>query len=325
MKLFPKNPPYWTIAIIAWIVRFIRMTLRNNLEDKANLFSKKNKPSTENGKRKTVNGHPSTENRHPSTENGQRSTVNGKPSTENGPPSTENGKRKTENRPPSTENRQRSTVNGQRSTENGPPSTENGKRSTVNGQPSTENRPPSTVNGKRSTAVIIALWHNRLLFTTALFPHWYRKNLTTVASSSRDGGYATSFVKNFGLQVVRGSSSKNAVRAVIGLKKALEGGSSVAITVDGPRGPKYKVQQGIIYLAAKTKIPIIPVALNSSSYWQLGGWDKTQIPKPFSKTNLVIGKPIHINLGENEKLSTETKEKYSKLLEKELLKITKDP
>ena len=64
------------------------------------------------------------------------------------------------------------------------------------------------------------------------------------------------------------------------------------ITPDGPRGPAYSVQKGAIWLARSTGARVVPVSLNMRSPWRLKGWDRTQVPKPFSRGELVIGAPL---------------------------------
>ena len=84
------------------------------------------------------------------------------------------------------------------------------------------------------------------------------------------------------------------MNAVNGAVRALEAKRYVAFTPDGPRGPRYQMSSGPIYLASRFQIPVYPVAVNYSSYWELKSWDRFQIPKPFAKVTLVIGEGIHI-------------------------------
>lgn len=81
---------------------------------------------------------------------------------------------------------------------------------------------------------------------------------------------------------------------MIEMIRMLRSGTSLAITPDGPRGPCYKMDPGLIKLAAKTQTPIVPATINYSSYWELKTWDKFRIPKPLSKVTLTISKPILI-------------------------------
>lgn len=141
--------------------------------------------------------------------------------------------------------------------------------------------------------VIFSCWHNRLLFTPLMFPRQFRRNTAGLASYSRDGEYAAGLLKVYGMKTVRGSTSRGGYKALARLKQTIEAGNSVAITPDGPRGPRYEAQPGAVILALKTGAPIVPLAINAPKRWELNGWDKTQIPKPFSHLDLHIGEPIY--------------------------------
>lgn len=150
--------------------------------------------------------------------------------------------------------------------------------------------PNDSLETAKNQACIFTLWHNRLLFGIALFPRWVRQNTVAIASKSKDGGFAASYAKAFRIRSVRGSSSRGGARALIQLRKSILAGHHTAITIDGPRGPMYKAQPGAAFLAGATQAPIIPISVNSDRYWSLKSWDKTQIPKPFAKITLQVGK-----------------------------------
>ncbi len=139
-----------------------------------------------------------------------------------------------------------------------------------------------------------ALWHNRLLITPVTLPRRKRRMMAILASDSRDGEYAARYMRFFGFRVVRGSSSKGGAKAVRLLKRELKRGFSVALTPDGPRGPRYQVQPGVVALSQMTGRPVVPVILNGFRRWELKGWDRTQIPKPFSRVELILGEPITV-------------------------------
>ena len=141
---------------------------------------------------------------------------------------------------------------------------------------------------------IAVTWHNRLMFFPLMFPKKLRNCTSAVISASRDGQYVADLVHWMGIESIRGSSSRKGMNAVNGAVKALEAGRYVAFTPDGPRGPRYHMSKGPIYLASRFQVPVYPVAVNYSSYWELKSWDRFQIPKPFAKVTLVIGEGIHI-------------------------------
>jgi len=140
--------------------------------------------------------------------------------------------------------------------------------------------------------VVFILWHNRIIFVPDCFPARVRLHCAALVSGSRDGEYAASLIRCFGLQTVRGSSSRGGSRALLELKSILEQDTSVVFALDGPRGPRYEAQPGPAFLSRTARRPIVPVSLNAPRRWELPGWDRTQIPKPFSKVELLIGAPI---------------------------------
>ena len=169
--------------------------------------------------------------------------------------------------------------------------------------------------------VIGVLWHNRVSLLAGFFPAEMRRNCAALASASRDGEVAARALQAFGFQVVRGSSSRGGYQALLELKRTLlEEKTTIAITVDGPRGPRYEVHPGAIMLAEMTGLPIIPLSLNAPRRWELKGWDHTQIPKPFSRVRLVVGEPFHVPSG----LSSEQRDAECRRLREALLAITVD-
>lgn len=144
------------------------------------------------------------------------------------------------------------------------------------------------------SAAVAVVWHNRLLFFPAMFPKKLRSRTVAIISASRDGQYITDLVSQFGVKAVRGSSSRKAVQVLHGAMRNLQKGSMLAFTPDGPRGPKYRMSKGPIHVASTLGAPIMPIAVNYSSYWELKSWDNFQIPKPWAKITLVMAPLIDI-------------------------------
>ena len=115
-----------------------------------------------------------------------------------------------------------------------------------------------------------------------------------MSSNSYDGEYMGRIIGKFGFVAVKGSSSRNAVRALLGLRRALEEGWTVAFTLDGPRGPRHKVKPGPVALARSTGIPMSMFHVAVDRAWVLNSWDRMMIPKPFSRVLLRFGKLIHV-------------------------------
>ena len=146
--------------------------------------------------------------------------------------------------------------------------------------------------------VIVVLWHNRILFGAGCFPLALRRRAAVLISASRDGEYASRVVQHFGLRVVRGSSSRRGFRALRELTQCLEEGTSVVLAVDGPRGPRYQPHAGAVALAAACNVPIVPISINAVKRWELRSWDRTQIPKPFSRIRVVVGEPLRVTVAD---------------------------
>ncbi|MBQ9502527.1 MAG: lysophospholipid acyltransferase family protein [Lentisphaeria bacterium] len=177
--------------------------------------------------------------------------------------------------------------------------------------------------GYRSTGrgMIGLAWHNRLLFFPVLFPAETRRHTTAVISASRDGQYIADFAAQFGLESLRGSSTRGGAAAQLGAVQAIRAGKNVIFTPDGPRGPRYVIKRGPVQLAGITGAKIVPLAINASSCWSLHSWDGFQIPKPFSKLTLVIGEGIDVPPG----LDDAGIELWRRKVEAALLAITQDP
>lgn len=134
--------------------------------------------------------------------------------------------------------------------------------------------------------VIFAVWHGRLLPLTYFHRH---RNITAIISQSEDGEYIARVVEGWGYRTVRGSTSRGGSGALRSLVKAARAGESLAITPDGPRGPRQRLQPGVITAAQLTGLPIIPIACGASRAWWPGGWDRFCVPKPFARVRVMYG------------------------------------
>lgn len=166
--------------------------------------------------------------------------------------------------------------------------------------------------GKR---VCYVLWHGRLL---ALGYAFRGQGVRILSSQHRDGEVSTRTVKRMGYTVTRGSSTRGGVRAIRELIEASKI-HDLALTPDGPKGPVCKVQLGVVYLASRAQIPMIPIASSSQSVWKLASWDSFQVPRPFSRVVVILGDPIQIpNDCDSQELAA-----ISLNLEEELNRITR--
>ncbi len=177
--------------------------------------------------------------------------------------------------------------------------------------------PENQLKTRRPPAVTVT-WHNRLLFFPLMFPKRLRKLTVAVISASRDGQYVVDLVKQMGVGSLRGSSCKKGVNALHGAFAAIRENKFVAFTPDGPRGPCCHMSLGPVFLSSQTGVPVIPIAINYSSYWQLRSWDGFRIPKPWAKVELVVGSPVVVPAG----LGPEGLEEWRLKLEKALNDIS---
>jgi lysophospholipid acyltransferase (LPLAT)-like uncharacterized protein len=154
------------------------------------------------------------------------------------------------------------------------------------------------LDGTQSGPLIGALWHNRL---AVAMPMWKwgaarrpAAGLAALISASRDGGLLARVFERFGVRPVRGSSSRRGAQALLELTSALKDNFHIAITPDGPRGPKYKVQPGVISLAQISGVGILPSGVFIRWKWRLKSWDGFQIPMPFTRCDVVFGPPVYV-------------------------------
>jgi lysophospholipid acyltransferase (LPLAT)-like uncharacterized protein len=139
--------------------------------------------------------------------------------------------------------------------------------------------------------LIISFWHACIIPATYIFRN---VGIRVMSSNSYDGEYMGRIIHKFGFVAVKGSSSRNAVRALLGLRRALREGLPVAFSLDGPRGPRYKVKPGPVSLARSSGVPLTMFHIAVERAWVLNTWDRLIIPKPFSRVLMRFGKLIPI-------------------------------
>jgi lysophospholipid acyltransferase (LPLAT)-like uncharacterized protein len=172
---------------------------------------------------------------------------------------------------------------------------------------------------------IFCLWHNRLASCIKVLeqhrrPHNSGAGMAALVSASRDGAFLAGVLERFDVQPVRGSSSRRGAQALLELTTWAERGHDLTITPDGPRGPRYQIHDGIISLAQMTGLPIVPVALNLNWKIQLKSWDRFQIPLPFARCEIVVGKILRVPRD----ISDAERESLRQRLETEMRAISKD-
>jgi lysophospholipid acyltransferase (LPLAT)-like uncharacterized protein len=155
--------------------------------------------------------------------------------------------------------------------------------------------------------IIYVVWHGRILLAPWV-NEWLRRTsgartVCVLASRSRDGEMVARYARRFGLDVVRGSSSRGGAAAVRALVACLRGGEDVTIVPDGPRGPRGYMQSGAVTLAALSGAPVVPLAVGARPAWRLRTWDALLVPAPFGRCVAVFGPPLFVTRAADRELA----------------------
>ena len=137
---------------------------------------------------------------------------------------------------------------------------------------------------------IWCFWHRSVLPATYRFRN---QGLAVMTSRSFDGEYIARIIQKLGFIPVRGSSSRGAVGALLGMRQQLEQGHGTVFTIDGPRGPRYVAKPGPVLLAKKTGVPISCFYVAVERAWLLNSWDQMIVPKPFSRAAIYASSPMY--------------------------------
>jgi len=139
--------------------------------------------------------------------------------------------------------------------------------------------------------LIYSFWHDCIFASTYI---WRDLQVRVMSSDSFDGEWMGRIIRKFGFVKVRGSQSRGAVRALLAFRREIEQGWVVAFTIDGPRGPRYVAKPGPVVLARATGVPMVVYHIGIEEGWVLPTWDRSIVPKPFSKALLRISRLIHV-------------------------------
>ena len=145
---------------------------------------------------------------------------------------------------------------------------------------------------------IYALWHGRLLYLPFLY-RW-QERLYSLVSPSTDGEIIARTLSMFGVRTIRGSSYKSGSKAFRELIRIVRDKGRVFITVDGSRGPVFKVQKGILHLAKISGKPILPITYGAEKAHVFKSWDRFIIPHPFTRVVVIYGEPLYVHRDSSE-------------------------
>ena len=138
---------------------------------------------------------------------------------------------------------------------------------------------------------VYAFWHRCVLPASYYFRN---RDIAVMTSRSFDGEYIARIIRRLGFIPVRGSSSRGAVGALLGMHEQIEAGHVAAFTIDGPRGPMYVAKPGPVLLARNTRTPLFAFYVAVDRAWVLNSWDRMVIPKPFSRAVICMSRAIPV-------------------------------
>ena len=136
---------------------------------------------------------------------------------------------------------------------------------------------------EQGSPVIFAFWHGQLLPLV----HYHRnEGIVVLVSEHDDGEYITRVIERNGFGTVRGSSTRGGTRGLKGLVRAARAGRDLALTPDGPKGPRGEFKPGALAVAQITGLPVIPLAVGASRGWRFRSWDGFLVPQPLSEITI---------------------------------------
>jgi lysophospholipid acyltransferase (LPLAT)-like uncharacterized protein len=161
-----------------------------------------------------------------------------------------------------------------------------------------------------------AFFHDQLLLMTySYLGQAYGRRLAVLSSRHRDGEYVASTLQRFGHLMVRGSTGRGGAAGLVEMIRHLRAGRDAAFATDGPRGPRHRVQIGVVEAARLGRAPIVPVALGVSRGRRLGSWDRFLVPRPFARGVFVYGEAIAVEPGAGREAMERTRADLERTLE----------
>ncbi|MDX1946334.1 MAG: lysophospholipid acyltransferase family protein [Pirellulaceae bacterium] len=136
---------------------------------------------------------------------------------------------------------------------------------------------------------IYAFWHE-----TLLAPLVMRTQVRVLISHATDGELIARVIQRLGLGVIRGSTARNGSQALLEMIRGGDGESHLAITPDGPRGPRRELKSGLVMVSSLAEMPVVPIGVGFTRAWRFGSWDRFALPVPFSTLVGVIGEPLQV-------------------------------
>ncbi|MGQ0552337.1 MAG: lysophospholipid acyltransferase family protein [Planctomycetota bacterium] len=153
---------------------------------------------------------------------------------------------------------------------------------------------PYSVRRQKGESVrcLYAIWHESLWHIAYAFRG---QGLHALVSQHSDGEIIARTLQRFGFNLVRGSSTRGGARALLELARvASQTSDDIIVTVDGPKGPAREVKEGLLFVASRSGLPIVPVAVVAARAWRARSWDRLVIGKPLSRVVISQGDEIRV-------------------------------
>lgn len=138
---------------------------------------------------------------------------------------------------------------------------------------------------------ILAFWHSRFVMMPYAYPG---DRITVLSSRHRDSELLARILLRFGLDLSKGSSTRGGAAGLLEILRKVKRGYDVGMTPDGPKGPRRRVKVGVVAAARLSGLPIVPVTFSASPAGRLRSWDRTLVPRPYSRGVFVYGEPIAV-------------------------------
>ncbi len=157
---------------------------------------------------------------------------------------------------------------------------------------------------------LVAFWHGEILMNPFLYKKMIKDvKMSLMISDHFDGEMIAKSMSFFGFDTIRGSSTRGGIKALKESFKKIDLGQCIAITPDGPKGPRHSIADGIVSIAQKKDLEIVTFNYTASSYWEMKSWDKFIIPKPFSTLDFYASEPFKVTTLEKEDAKAEIKQR----------------
>lgn len=146
-----------------------------------------------------------------------------------------------------------------------------------------------------SIRCVYATWHEMLWHGIGALRD---EGVCVLVSTHRDGELIARVIERQGFRLARGSSTRGGAQGLRDLLRAARSGAGdLCITVDGPRGPRRELKDGVLFAAAAAGLPIVPLAIAVDRAWTLGTWDRLIVGQPLARVAVCFGDEVWLPPG----------------------------